>query len=1333
VGQNQDGRLEVFRVDVRGELFHKWQKETNGDWSPWVSLGGWLWPDIAVANQADGRLEAFAVDRVTRLLRYKWQTAPNHPDFDWTTWITVGDSGMFRPPACVAQNADGRLEIFAVDAESGLVRHVWEKSTNGAWSRWADLGPKLEPGLCVTKDKDGRLELFGISSDGGDLLQCSQKAPNRGEEWSRWTSLGAYFCPELSVGQNTDGRLEVFGLSRIYGSVEHVYQTPSGGWSVPSSLGGEFFVGGAAVERRANGALEVFAVNGQERTLHHCWQARPGGSESWAGWQSLGGSVRAPPAVGRNLDGNLEVFAGDFERTATLDRRRQISDNAGWLDWQDVNQPIYQYASRIWQIAEGLPHNEVQAIAQTWDGYLWVGTRGGLARFDGINFTSFDPKNTPELRDVAITALCVDRRGTLWIGTGGGSVVQFKDGAFAQCRGAEVATKGPVSVIRELKDGSILIGSTNGISRYEAGGFTPFLQESGRSSPLVRYLFEDQQGDLWIATENGLNRWHDGKLDSFTVAEGLTHNSVRTIYQDLSGRLWAGLDNGLAWYDGKAFHTYTTQSGLSDKRVSAIAGDSRGNLWVGTYSGLNRFVQGRFLTELDNEGVPYDKINALFQDRERNLWVGSKEGLLRLTPKRFFTYNMKQGITCNNVVSVLEDRNGTVWSATWGGGINRMKGERVIGWDLAGGFTNGLALSICEGHDGCLWFGADFDGGLARYTSRQTTYYTWKNGLIKAALKVLYEDAKANLWIGTGKGLSRLKDGKFVNFSVKDGLAGENIRAICEDAGGWVWIGTDRGVSRWKDGRFSNLAAPEPGSAGVFAGVSARWIVAGEDAGAPRLSVTALFPDKEGSIWIGTEASGLLRYKQGRLTAYTSGDGLYSDEIFEIIQDDYGWLWMSCSRGVFRVRKANLDAFDEGKTRVIASIAYGRADGMESTQCNGVAKPGAWKARDGKLWFPTTKGLVAVDPKIEIEKNPPPVFIEQLIADGRPIPAKPAASSTQAEQPVRIPAGRGELEFHFAALNFQTPEKSKFKYRLEGVDQDWVSAEGRHAVHYNSLSPGRYRFRVIACNSDGVWNEAGASLAVVVLPHFWQTSWFSALVVLSCLGSVGSVARYVTKARMQRRLEALERQHAVERERGRIANDIHDELGSSLTRIMLLGRRAHEDAARPEALAVHTEKIVTTALATVQALDEIVWAVDPKKDTLEGLVGYIVQYANQFFEGSPVRCRLETPVKLPPMVLPAEMRHDLFLVVKEALNNVLKHSGASEARVQLTEAAGTVTIRIEDDGRGCNPLKPNGARSGHGLENMRHRMEKLGGSFRLTTPGGRGTALELTVCVNGKP
>jgi len=1345
-GRNADGRLEIFKVDADGQLRHRWQKPADGSWSSWSSLGGALLPGAAVATNREGALEVFAVDRNSGALCTIRQVTTN--SVDWSDWQIFG--GALLPPIAAAQDMDGRLEVFGVDAKSGSATRIRENDSQGHWSEWTAQGGNLAPGLVVIRNRDGRLELFGIDATNGSLVHCWQLNPNETGGWSPWASLGGSILPGFTASLNAVGRLEVFAIGKIDSEMRRITQQAPGDsshWSQWTNFGGEIkplpatagdgrhyfqlaqglanaFQTGLATGQSGDGRMEVFGVSRIDGALLHRWEDYADDSDRWSAWTGLGKQSQPFPGVITDEEGNLEVFAVDSRNADVLNHRRQISNASDWLDWETLDKPMFEYNSRTWQTDEGLPDNLVQAIAQTQDGFLWVGTAHGLARFDGVSFTPFSDKNTPEIANSSITALCAARSGALWIGTDGGGLACLNNGKFFHYDKANGMAGDTVRAIFETSDGTLWVGTSEGLSRLTDGTFVNYFKKDGLLSDVVRSIYEDREKNLWIATGAGLNRFHDGSIASFTMPNGLPNDSVRAICQDRGGRIWIGSNNGMLWYDwywANHFFAYNTRYGLSDTFVSAICEDPDGNLWVGTYSGLNRFRGGRFFVERDSQKMPFGKVNALFADREGDIWVGSNEGLARLTPMRFTTYTEQQGLTHNNVMSVLEDPAGSLWVGTWGGGLDRLRDERIQAFSTTN-FSQNLVLSLCKGTDGSLWIGADYDGGLTRLKNGKSTHYGAKEGLPSAGISVLHEDHRGNLWIGTSRGLSCLTDGKFTNYSVKNNLAGNVVRAICEDHTGRLWFGTEGGLTLLENGKFINFT--------TTSGLSDN-------------TITALYEDNAHTLWIGTQSGGLNRLRDGKIHAYTTVQGLFSDEIFEILEDDVGWLWMSCSKGVFRVRKDDFDAIDQGARESVVSIAYGKADGMESPQCNGSAKPAGYKTADGRLWFATSKGLVMVDPK-SVKRNliPPPVYIEQVVADKEQTARHHAASIPIAPSdsaPIRIGPGRGELEFHYCALSFQQPERCRFKYKLEDVDPDWIDAGSQRAAFYNNLSPGDYRFHVIACNPDGVWSASEASLGVVLAPHLWQTWWFRALAAAFVVGSVIGGARYVVVRRIKRKFELLEQRHAIERERGRIAQDIHDDLGSSLTRIMMLGERTEEGLTRHEDVGMHIRKIVTSARDTVQSLDEIVWAVNPENDTLDGLVSYITHYADEFFENTDIACRLEIPLELPAASLSAEARHDLFLVVKEAFHNCLKHSGATAIRVRFSVAAEMLQIMIDDNGRGFefhtngngtashNSNGNGNGRKGNGLDNMRRRIASLGGQFSMTSAPRGGTQITFSV------
>ncbi len=1409
VGRNADGQLEVFTVANDGVLRHRRQNPSNGDWSSWLGLGGTVLPGIAIANNAAGEMQVFAVDREDGALRQIGQKGANSAN--WTEWTNLG--GALRSPITATRNANGGLELFGV-APDGTVQRLWQKNSAAEWSGWARLGgsgPGISPPLAVIANQDGRLELFGTTAS-NTVSHCWQRSPGGNEDWSDWSDLGGSVLAGIAAGSNVRGLVEIFGVNSTNGAVNRCCQASPGAsekWSDWQDFGGRVKPGLAVQRSMAQNAcrLEIWAVNAPSSMLLHKWETLTDGSDRWSQWESSGQAAQPHPGVGQNEDDNLEVFAVDDQDPETVMHRRQIGSASGWLEWLSLDHHTLQYSSRRWQVDEGLPDNVVQAVAQTRDGYLWVGTQNGLASFDGVAFTAFNAHNTPALKNSSVTALCADRDGSLWIGTDGGGLVRMKDGQYDHFAKTNGLVGDQVRVICQSRDASLWVGTTTGMShlkptaenkgRVAADQFSAvnYGTQDGLLSESITHIREDRDGNLWIATGKGLNRLRaDGRIDSFTMPNALPNDAVRGICQDRGGQIWIGSNNGLLWYNSywvRSFYAYNTRYGLSDRFVSAICEDREGDLWVGTYSGLNRFHQGRFYNVLDNEGLPFDRVNTLLEDREGDLWVGSREGLVRLTPKPFSTITRRQGLTHNNVTSVLQDRSGSVWIGTWGGGLNQLKDDSVLPFGSGASSTQnvvlsppqspfwrasdvpvnsqspGLVLSLCEGRDGALWVGADFDGGLMQLKDGVIARYNWKEGLTNGGLRVLHEDRAGNLWIGANRGLCRLTNGKLTTFTARDGFERDAVRAICQDRAGDLWFGTDAGLRRWHEGQFRSFTTNE--------GLSASRIL-------------ALYADEQDNLWIGTSGGGLDRMRltsakspeavrhsgvhpPPRFASCTTRQGLFSDEIFAILEDA-GWLWMSSSKGIFRVSRRNLDQLADGTVETVTSIAYGKADGMETPQCSSAGSPAAWKTRDGRLWFATSKGVVSTDPRtIKTDRAGPAVFITAVLADQKrignaeavtrkdepqesrtkgsdggsssPPLAESAAerryfssvdsrSSSASAAPVRIPPGRGVLEFDFTALNLSAPEKSRFRYKLERVDPAWVDAGSQRAAHYNNLRPGDYRFRVTACNKDGVWNETGAEMAIVYLPHYWQTWWFLGLALLGLVGGAAGTARYVTRRKLQRELALAEQRHAIERERGRIAKDIHDDLGSSLTRIMMLGHRAEEGLARKEDVGAQVEKMVRSARSTVQALDEIVWAVNPQNDTLDGLVAYIGHYADELFENSSIHCRLEIPFELPALPLAAEVRHNLFLIVKEAFHNVLKHSAASETRLRVAATAHLLQIEIEDNGCGFE-LNGNGqgGRKRNGLDNMRKRVSHLGGRMDLVSAPQQGTRLTFRIEFTG--
>jgi ligand-binding sensor domain-containing protein/signal transduction histidine kinase len=1331
--KNQDGHLELFKVDADGVLRHRWQNSVSGDWSSWNTLGTDFEPGIAIATNSQEEIVVFAVNKRDRAVYVSHESSAN--SHDWSDWANLG--GKMAASLAAGNDADGKLEVFAADYETHGVKRIFEVEDEPGWSDWRDMGGAVEQELAVASNPDGRLELFGISVRDKSLVHCSQCRADANAPWTQWSSLGGFPLPGFVVRPNVLGKIEAFAVFATDGHVHRTFQTKPGDahWTRWEDFGLKAKPG-LAIGQSKDRRLELMAVSADDSELMHKWEILPNGIDQWSVWDKLGIAAQDYPVVVADEDGDLEVFATDVDSSEIINHRRQISHSSGWLDWARLEHPTFQYSSRTWQTDEGLPNNNVEAIAQGRDGYLWVGTQGGLARFNGLTFASFAEADAPELGTASISALCADRHGALWVGTRDRGLYRIFGDQCTRFSTTNGLAGNCVNVIFERRDGSIWVGTATGLTRLNNGSATTYGRREGLSSDAIRSLLEDRDGNLWIATGEGLNQLQAGGMDFFPMPPGLPNDAVRCICQDRGGRIWIGSNNGMLWYGSywKQFFAYNTRYGLSDPFVSAICEDREGNLWVGTYSGLNRFREGRFLSQLDNEGVPFDHVNALFEDRESNIWVGSKEGLIRLTPKRFTTLTKREGLTHNNAMAVTEHESDSLWVGTWGGGVCIYKDGQITPVFNSTNVAQTLVLSLAETHDRALWVGADFDAGLTRFGPQSSVHFTFRDGLPKAPVRVLHEDSAGALWIGTDQGLCFFSDGKFRTYTVSNGLPDNVVRSICDDPEGGIWIGTGSGLSHLRNGAFTNYTGRN---------------------GLSDSSILSLYEDSDHALWIGTAKGGLNRLTAAsssrsgiRITYYTTRAGLFSDEVLSIVEDDEGWLWMSCSRGVFRIKKRDTYSIDHGNRDSLVSLVYGKSDGMESTQCNGSGGPSAIRMHDGHLCFCTSKGVAIVDPDtVTVNFAPPPVRIEQVLADRKPVLDFGAALRNQdlASEETRlwntvpestvtkIPPGRGDLEFDYAALTFQSPEDTRFKYRLAGVDSDWVDAGTRRTAHYNNVAPGRHSFRVLACNKDGAWNERGATIVLELEPHIWQTWWWRAALIAAIVGSAAAAARYATNKRVRQQLAILEQRNAIERERGRIAKDIHDDLGSSLTLITMLGERAEEDLHVNRGVEGHIGKIVMTARHTVRALDEIVWAVNPENDTLDGLVQYISHYADEVFENSSISCRLDIPAALPDIMLTAELRHDLFLIVKEAFHNVLKHSNASQVRVRLDVNDGALGILIEDNGRGFNTASHEKPGKGNGLRNMEKRARAIHSEFSVTSEPGKGCAVHLSVPLSRPP
>jgi signal transduction histidine kinase/ligand-binding sensor domain-containing protein/CheY-like chemotaxis protein len=755
---------------------------------------------------------------------------------------------------------------------------------------------------------------------------------------------------------------------------------------------------------------------------------------------------------------------------------------------------------RSWRVEDGLPLTQVQFLAQSRDRFLWLGAvHEGLFRFDGVEFSA--PAGDlhtgpPYPGDRELTALLAGRDGGLWVGSRRG-LWRRAGGRWEHYTTAQGLSDDEVTALHEGRDGVLWIGTRSGLNRLDGRSIRAYSPPDPIRLAPISAIAGDRAGDLWIGTTAGeLYRLHGGRLAEVPAVPDRAPDAVNAILEASDGSLWAGTwGHGLGrWRDG-AVRIYGATDGLVEPEVLALAEDRRGRIWIGTRDGLYtiRDEPGAAGADARVERLTSEETFALCLAREGSMWATSASGLHQFSDGQLDVYSAEQGLPDRNVSSVHPARDGGVWVGLNGGGVGRIRDGKVAAtYGEADGLSSRFVTSVCEARDGTVWVGT-WGHGLNR--SRDGRFVPAPGSVAMAwdVIRSVYEDRAGDLWVGTwGQGLRRLRGGRTVaTYTTRDGLADDRVRALAEDAAGDLWIATHGGLSRLRDGRLTTYTRRD--------GLS-------ED------SIFALRADADGSLWIGTWGGGLDRLRDGRFTRCTAADGLYSDTICEILEDG-GDFWFGSPKGLFRVRKADLDAFHAGSARSIPSVSYGRSDGMASAQCNRGTQPSGCRTADGRLWFATIDGVVMVDPRRpRPDGGAPAAVVVRVQHDRRSLGGGPGQ--------LRLDAGRGDIEFHFAAPALMGPEKLLFQYRLQGLDEDWHGPVTRRTANYTNLAPGSYTFRVRASNGDGAWGEA-ASFGLVLEPPFYQRNDFLLAASLAA-GGLGALAyRYRTARRRARERELV--------------------------------------------------------------------------------------------------------------------------------------------------------------------------------------------------------------------
>jgi ligand-binding sensor domain-containing protein/signal transduction histidine kinase len=1000
----------------------------------------------------------------------------------------------------------------------------------------------------------------------------------------------------------------------------------------------------------------------------------------------------------------------------------------------------------IWRARDGLPSAWIRAIGQTADGYLWIGTQGGVVRYGGGTLNAIEPDHNLE-HGTDIKALLASRDGPVWLIPGRGLPQCLRSegahDAFESCLPAASPMSSGVRIADASQDsaGVIWIVGSEGVFRFDHERLTrvttdlPAAIASNGDGAQLTAVEHDDRGRLWIGTTAGL----------FVGSRQITDAPVAGIFRGTGAHLWAVADHTLVHDDGQRTEILTSREGLPSGRLTAVTADHDGNVWIGSREGLIRFQPDRpagqrFVRFTHADGLPEDDVSDLFEDREGSLWVGTRSGgLAQFTDRTLDRHLGPPGVRDQWVGTVAEDQAGGLWVGT-NRGLTWFHDGRERTFARADGLPDDVVQAVIPGRPGEIWVGTGH--GLARlargraepvagYTGSVTALNLDRHAPVDESGRpprvgaVTATDEPTGLWIGSADGLARLRlqDGKIERFAIDPsvrGVDGGDIRSVERDDQGVVWLSSNGKLLKLQGGLLARDPAPEARAIG---------------------KVRAMFRDDDGTLWLGT-GDGLVRRRQGRWRLFGGAEGLGRANFFQVVPDRLGFLWIGSTQGLLRVGKASLDEIDQGVRRAAEVVSFEILDQSREVRANHTRQPGAWRSASGRLWFATTRGVVNIDPAhLHVNTVAPPVLIERALVDGRR--ARRGGENA-------FPPGSGAFEFHFAAITLLEPRKAQHRYRLEGFDADWIEAGTRRAAYYTNMRPGRYRFRVQGSNADGVWNLEGDAISLTLAPHFFQTSWFFGAVALAALALAFTVHRL--------RVDQLRARYAARSaERARMARELHDSLlqgmAAALMHLRGLRKRFAPDApAAPTTTIVGEIKEIEDLVATnIEETRLLVSDLrqgrdgresnhgrdpsdsDPDQPADVDLVGPLGDLVRRLAPASAAggagqsAAAVQMRVEGDPVLVPRHVQRELLRITHEALTNALKHAGAAQIEVCLSHAAASLAVSVCDDGQGFDPEAVAGVQNGHfGLTGMRERAALLG-QFGLHSAPGRGTNVKVTV------
>ena len=977
-----------------------------------------------------------------------------------------------------------------------------------------------------------------------------------------------------------------------------------------------------------------------------------------------------------------------------------------------------QYYFESFTTDNGLPQNGVRDIVQTPDGYLWFTTFDGLVRYDGAKFVVFDKNNSPGILSNRFFLLHSNQDGTLVAGTEDGGLTTYQNGTFRSFTIADGLPSNNLTEFSSDAQGNFLVWTSEGKNYFRDGKFSPvpeseipnnnrfYRSPSGniwtyhtdgirqitadreqRFYPIsIRAynekftglkLFEDRRGYLWFGDLTGVYRLKDDEIKRFSSADGVPPGvCLLPFLEENDGGIWfasgvpwlAGV--GLVHYKNEKFTVWGKSAGLSSLLIHKMMRDREGNIWVSTTDrGLN-LLQKQFIRSLSTAaGLPTTEVYPILQMRNGSVYVGTTEGLSIYRDGKFTDALLKKsdGVKVS-ITALFEDENETLWVGSTDGTFFR--------------FENGAWKQYSLGNDSTIW-----------------SIHKDKTGIVR---------------LGTDKGLYEFSGDKVLKIYTKaDGLPSDDVKIIHQDGKGAIWLGTYGGLVKLEK---ENVDGKAPISS-VFT----------TENGLASNRIRSIYEDKKGTLWIGTYDGGLSRFADGKFVNYTLENGLFNNGVFQILEDDKDNFWISCNKGIYRVNRQELEDFAVGKIAKISSIGYGKQDGMLNTETNGGRQPAGIKTADGKLWFPTQDGVAIVDPnEVSFNSQPPPVQIENVLID---------RAAVDFRDGITMQANQNNLEIRYTGISFIKPEQVKFRYRIEGLSEEWTDVRNIREVYFPSLPAGEFTFQIIAANSDGVWNEEGARLKITVNAPFWKKNWFIALATLAVILVI--ILIFKLRERELQRRQIIQQEfsrkllESQESERKRIASEMHDSLGQYLLAIKNWAMFGLNSLTEKDAARQYLREVSETSSLAIEEVREIAHNLRPYQLERLGLTNTLEYMLKNIKNSAAIKFVYE--IEAIDGFLSKDDEIVFYRIVQECVNNVIKHSNAVNAWVSVKLNEYILTFKCRDDGRGFDvEAAKTSSESGLGLDGIAERVKILDGEYKIESENGKGTSIIVKVGKNNE-